>query len=431
MERQNSLLIGKINLTERFELGNSDLEFNFSRPTPTGGWLTPLAASQRLRDQMPVTERWAYFDHAAVAPLPTPSARAIACYAEQASEQGDVPWMSWATQVESLRKTACQFLSADIDELALVHNTTHGISLVAEGFPWLDGDNVVIPDNEFPSNSLPWVALARRGVELRRVTVDPSGVIDLNRLNQAIDGRTRIVSVSWVGFASGYRLDVAAVAELVHRGGALLMLDAIQGLGAFPIDVRQVQVDFLCADGHKWMLGPEGAGLLYIRKHHLELLQPLGIGWNSLASSGFDPHAQKLKSSAARYEGGSTNMPGMIGLGSSLTLLAALHQAAPDSSPVAEQVLANVNDLAERLRSADFTVHLPAQTKYQSGILGITWGTPVVPEQALIDARKYCLQTGVVLSVRGGRLRASTHAYNNLDDIERLVDALVKFRRSI
>ncbi len=195
---------------------------------------------------MPVTERFAYFDHAAVAPLPALSAKAIAYYAEQASEQGDVPWLTWATQAESLRKTACEFIGADIEELALVHNTTHGIGLVAEGFPWCAGDNVVVPDNEFPSNSLPWGALARRGVELRRVSVDPSGVIDLNRLNQAIDGRTRIVSVSWVGFASGYRLDVAAVAELVHRGGALLMLDAIQGLGAFPIDVRQVQVDFLC-----------------------------------------------------------------------------------------------------------------------------------------------------------------------------------------
>jgi cysteine desulfurase/selenocysteine lyase len=380
---------------------------------------------------MPVSERWAYFDHAAVAPLPAPSAKAIADYAQQASEQGDVPWMTWATQVESLRKTASSFIGADVDELALVPNTTHGIGLVAEGFPWRAGDNVVIPDNEFPSNSLPWGALARRGVELRRVSVDPAGEIDLNRLNQSIDGRTRIVSVSWVGFASGYRVEVAAVAELVHRRGALLMLDAIQGLGAFPIDVRQTQVDFLCADGHKWLLGPEGAGLLYICQRHLDLLQPLGIGWNSLASNGFDPHAQKLKVSAARYEGGSTNMPGMIGLGSSLDLLAGLHQAASDSSPVSEQVLANVNRLAERLRSADFSVHLPARTEHQSGILGITWGTPVVPERALIDARKYCLTTGVVLSVRGGRLRASTHAYNNLDDIERLVDSLVTFRRSI
>ncbi len=389
---------------------------------------SPTAAGQLLRDQMPVSVQFAYFDHAAVAPLPAPSAAAIAKYARQASEQGDVPWLTWSAQVESLRAAAAAFLGAATDEVALVANTTHGIGLVAEGFPWKSGENVVVPDNEFPSNLLPWGALARRGVELRRVPVDPSGVVDLGRLNQAIDAHTRIVSVSWVGFASGYRVDVAAIADVVHQRGALLMLDAIQGLGAFPIDVRQTQVDFLCADGHKWLLGPEGAGLLYIRQQHLDLLQPLGIGWNSLASSGFDPHSQLLKKNAARYEGGSTNMPGMIGFGSSLKLLAGLHQTTSRSSPLAEQVLANASLMAQQLRSADFTVHLPEQREHQSGIVGITWGDPAVPESTLAAARKHCLADGVVLSVRGGRLRASTHAYNNVDDIERLVEALVNFR---
>lgn len=397
-------------------------------PNPLDSSPPPLTAGQQLRMQMPVAKRLAYFDHAAVAPLPAPCAKAIACYAEQASEQGDVPWLSWSTKVESLRKTASEFLRANTDEVALVNNTTHGISLVAEGYPWHAGDNVVIPDNEFPSNSLPWGALSRRGVELRRVSVDTSGTLDLRLLSQAIDARTRIVSVSWVGFISGYRIDVEAVAELVHRRGALLMLDAIQGLGAFPIDVRKTQVDFLCADGHKWMLGPEGAGLLYVAKRHLDLLQPLGIGWNSLASNGFDPHAQTLKASASRYEGGSTNMPGMIGLGASLQLLAELHQSENELSPVANQILTNVRLLAERLRSAAFTVQLPASPDHQSGILGITWGTSPVPDSALIAARKHCLAAGVVLSVRGGRLRASTHAYNNVEDIERLVEALVEFR---
>lgn len=397
-----------------------------STPSPT-----VTTARNRLRQLMPVAKQYAYFDHAAVAPLPTPAVAAITTYAQQASQQGDVPWPSWSAGVAALRSTAAKFIGADNDEVALVNNTTQGIGLVAEGYPWQAGDNVVIPDNEFPSNALPWSALARRGVELRRVPVGPSGKLELSRLEDAIDGRTRIVSVSWVGFASGFRIDVGEVAELVHRHGALFMLDAIQGLGAFPIDVRATHVDFLCADGHKWLLGPEGAGILYIRAEHLDRLQPLGIGWNSLAASGFDPHSQQLKTSAARYEGGSTNMPGMLGFGASFQLLSELHQDAGGSdaaSPIAQSVLYNVASLAEQLRSADFSVNVPAEPRHQSGIVGINWGTSAVDESQLIAARKHCLAAGVVLSVRGGRVRASAHAYNDAEDIQRLVTALKEFR---
>src|SRR5690606_37199505 len=133
---------------------------------------------------------------------------------------------------------------------------------VAEGFPWREGDNVVTLADEFPANLYPWMNLKSRGVEARLVPTD-DGRVDLDRLNAACDDRTRIVSVSWVGFASGWRNDVAAVAEIAHRRGAYFFLDAIQGLGAFPIDARAAGVDFLAADGHKWMLGPEGAGVFY------------------------------------------------------------------------------------------------------------------------------------------------------------------------
>lgn len=408
------------------------------------------SAAEQMRSQMPVTEKFAYFDHAAVAPLTAPAAAAISQYAKQAAEQGDLPWASWDLALSRLRAVAAEFLGAGEDEVALVPNTTYGIGLVAEGFPWQAGDNVVIPDNEFPSNSLPWSRLARLGVELRQVAVEPTGEVDLSKLSKAIDERTRIVSISWVGFVSGYRIDVGEVAELVHSRGGLLMLDAIQGLGAFEIDVNATGVDFLAADGHKWMLGPEGAGLLYVRKKHLDLLEPLGVGWGSLAGDSFAPGSVVLKTSAARYEGGSANMPGMIGFGQSLNLLQQLHRSTspqsssqsqpPSHSPLSEAVLANLETLAERLRQADFRVYLPEQTSRRSGILGISWpasanttgnsGAADVPESVALAARKHCIAADVVLSVRGGRLRASTHAYNNEHDIQRLVDALVDFRKT-
>ncbi len=392
---------------------------------------------EQLRSQMPVSRTVAYFDHAAVAPLTAPAAQAIADYAAQARDQGDLPWLDWSATVARLRTDAASLLGASPDEVALVPNTTHGIGLVAEGFPWQAGDNVVIPDNEFPSNVLAWKWLQRLGVELRRVPVDDSGKLDLSLLANAIDSRTRIVSLSWVGFSSGYRVPVGEVAELVHSRGGLFMLDAIQGLGAFEIDVAESQVDFLAADGHKWLLGPEGAGLLYVRHQHLDLLQPLGLGWNSLQSGGFDPNSSHIKNSAARYEGGSTNMPGMLGLQASLGLLKSLHELKTgpgELSPISAVILDNVQWLSEQLQRAGFEVHMPFERKHRSGIIGITWpnlssGSQSDAEKVYLAARKHCLATGVAVSVRAGRLRASTHAYNNEEDMQRLVDALVGFRK--
>jgi cysteine desulfurase/selenocysteine lyase len=400
--------------------------------TDTPSALTaPADAREQLRQQMPATKHWAYFDHAAVAPLTAPAAAAICGWAQEAAEQGDVPWPAWAKAVEALRRNSAQFLGADESEIALIHNTTHGIGLVAEGFPWQPGDNVVVPDNEFPSNLLPWSLLKGRGVELRKVPVGPSGEMELSRLHSVMDRRTRIVSVSWVGFASGYRLDVAEVAEVVHQAGALLMLDAIQGLGAFRLDVRASGVDFLAADGHKWMLGPEGAGLFYIRQEHLDLLRPVGVGWGSLATAGFDPNSQALKQSAARYEGGSTNMPGMLGLAQSFRLLSQLHGPQGSSSPLSDAILENVQLLCDRLRRLDFNVHLPRHTDHRSGIIGIDWKDTPFDESLALAARKSCLAAGVALSVRSGRLRVSTHAYNDEQDIDRLAEALVRFRKQL
>ena len=199
-----------------------------------------------------------------MAPLPERTRAAVTRWADQAATEGDTVWPNWSKRVEQCRALAARLIHAEPAEIALVHSTTEGITLVAEGYPWQSGDNVVTLDDEFPSNQYPWLNLASRGVETRRVpTVD--GRVDLDRLADACDARTRIVTVSWVGYASGYRVNLDQVAELAHRKGALLFLDAIQGLGVFPLDVQKTPIDFLAADGHKWLFGPEGAGLFYFR----------------------------------------------------------------------------------------------------------------------------------------------------------------------
>ncbi len=378
-----------------------------------------------FRSEMPVTNEHAYFDHAAVAPLPAAAAERLRRFADQASRSGDKHWMEWSLNVARLRTAAAQLLGASEREVALVPNTTIGINLVAEGFPWKSGDNLIVPDNEFPSNLLAWKNLKRRGVEVRMLPVPDSGRVSLDGLTELMDGRTRLVALSWVGFVSGFRLDLCKIAEAVHDRGSLLFVDAIQGLGAFPINVHDAQIDFLAADGHKWMLGPEGAGLLYIAEKHLERIEPMLLGWNSLVDGGFDPRSSILKSSAARYEGGSYNMAGLLAFEASLDILLRLGTNHADS-PIASAILENVATIANQLDEQGFEVRVPA-ADHRSGILTATWEGAELPH--LNAARKHCIEQNVILSVRAGRIRIATHAYNNAEDIDRLVAALVEARQ--
>lgn len=371
-----------------------------------------------FRRQMPVSERWAYFDHAAVAPLSGPAAKAMQEWIGDLTENGDVGWSQWEAHVEEVRRKGATLLGADPAEIALIRNTTEGISLVAEGFPWQAGDNVVTLADEFPSNVYPWLNLVSRGVETRRVPVD-LGRVDLARLAEACDRRTRLIAVSWVGYASGGRNDVNELVELARAKGAYLFLDAIQGLGVFPIDVRTTPVDFLAADGHKWLLGPEGAGLLFVRREHLDLLRPLGVGWNSVVQAHNFTHIEtRWKPSAARYEGGTANMAGIMGLGASLDLLARFG-AGPDSTTLADQVL-DLTDLAcDRLKSIGANIASDRDPRHASGIVSFE-----MPGQSPAHIRQKCQRRGVALGARAGRVRISPHAYNDADDVDKLIDAL-------
>jgi selenocysteine lyase/cysteine desulfurase len=376
-------------------------------PAPSDRW-------DRFREQMPVCDRWAYLDHAAVAPLSGPAGEAIAGWLREATDEGATVWPAWSRGVERARAAGARLLGAATEEIALVHSTTEGINLVAEGYRWQPGDNVVTLADEFPSNQYPWLNLADRGVETRRLPTD-EGRLNPAALAAACDDRTRIVSLSWVGYATGFRHDLAAVAEVVHDRGALLFVDAIQGLGVFPLDVARTPIDFLAADGHKWLLGPEGAGLFYVRREHLARLRPLGVGWNSVVHAHDFTHIDlDLKPSAARYEGGTQNMAGFLGLAASLELL-----LEHGTEAIAARVLAIADLAVDRLQSLGARVVSCREDERRSGIVAFE-----LPGADPVDVRRRCLQAGVVVSCRAGRLRISPHAYNNDDDIGRLIEVL-------
>ena len=365
--------------------------------------------------EFPVAEHWAYFDHAAVAPLPRRSATALRAWVDDQEQNGVVHWPEWGAKVEQARRDSARLINADPEEIAFIANTTQGIGLVAEGFPWRPGDSVVTAAEEYPSNLIPWMNLAARGVSVRLVPTRPDGRIDVADLADAIDDSTRVLTISHVEFASGFRNDLGALAEVCQRRGVALFVDAIQGLGPLTIDVRATPIDFLAADGHKWLLGPEGAGLLYIKRDWIDRLRAIGVGWKSVVSDyNSDGVEFTMKPDASRWEGGTFAMAPLQAFAQSLSLF---HEVGPQV--VSERILDRAAAVRDLARSAGWRVHGSTRPEDVAGIVAI--------EKPGVDPNAFALgvrERRIALACRRGRVRISPHIYNNADDLDRLGEAL-------
>ena len=366
-----------------------------------------------FRAQFPITEQWAFFDHAAVSPIPLRAVAAMSAYSDEIARNGIATILTWVQRLAHVRSLAAKLINAPtVDDILFVPNTTIGIGLIAEGFPWQPGDNVVLPAEEYPSNLYPWMNLAKRGVEV--IAVPSQGNrIEIDDIAAAITPRTRLLSISAVEFASGFRNDLDRLGELCRSRGIFFFVDAIQALGAFPIDVQKSGIDALAADGHKWMLAPEGAGFGYIRREWVERLHPIGVGAHSVVNP-FDYHVTdfQLKPHAGRWEGGALNVPGLSALGSSLELFEDVGHPA-----IASKILELTDYLCERVPSRGWRVF--SDRAAPSGIVAIMHLT--IPSKV---AMKACREAGVIVNSRAERLRVSPHAYNTTEEIDRLLAAL-------
>jgi selenocysteine lyase/cysteine desulfurase len=366
-----------------------------------------------FRSEMPVTRRWAFLDHAAVAPLTARARQTLAAWAEDLADNGVTATSAWTRRVEEARQLAARLLDAAPEDVAFVKNTSEGVGIVAEGFPWKPGDNVVTAAEEYPANVFPWKNLADRGVEVRLVG-SRGARVDVDDLRAALDGRTRLVTLSFVEFASGFRNDLDAVGALCRERGIAFFVDAIQGLGVLPLSVARTPIDFLAADGHKWLLGPEGAGLLYVRREWVGRLRAVDIGWNSVVDSlHFDSGNFRLKPHAGRWESGSLNVGGVAALGASVGLLL---EAGVEA--VAGRMRELTEHLCERARRACVEVYSSRRSGEWSGIVSLV--PPAGADLRLLVER--CRRAGVVITRRAGRLRVSPHCYNTTDELDRLVE---------
>jgi selenocysteine lyase/cysteine desulfurase len=321
-------------------------------------------------------------------------------------------WQAWEETYAAVRRSLAQLLNADPGEIAFAKNTSEGISIFANGLEWQPGDEVVSIEGEFPANYYPWKALERRGVVLRLVPTE-QGRVSQESILRALTSHTRVVAISFVQYLSGFRLDLEKLGQACAAHGCLLFVDAIQGLGAFPVDVKRANIAGLAADSHKWMLGPEGSALLFVNRQIMERIAPSEVGWTSVRHWGdFSRRDLTWRDDARRYECGTLNTVGVYGLGAAVNLL--LEVGIPN---IAERVL----DLTDRLRSGllaqGHSVFGPRAREEASGIVSF------VPRQGgaerLLDR---FLAHRVQVAARLGMVRISPHFYNTEEEIDRVLE---------
>jgi len=370
-----------------------------------------------LQEEFPITENRIFFDHAKVSPLPNRVRQAVNAFVEDTSLFGTLNYSDWMAKVESVRASFARLIHADVSEVAFVKNTSDGISIVANGLDWKPGDNVVIPDIEFPANVYPWWNLKRLGVETHFVPAIDGRVL-FDDLVARVDSRTRILSVSSVECNSGFRCDLNRIGTFCKEKGILFCVDAIQSLGVLPMDVKRDHIDFLAADGHKWLLSVEGLGGFYISAKAMEKIHPAVVGWNSVINAyDFMNYDFTLRPDAQRFEEGSFNTMSIMAFGAALSLF---HEVGVDN--IERHVMSLGDRIIEGLQRRNFKILNSVIPEERSGSISFNG------EMDLQKFSDYAADNQVSLTMRNGMVRLSPHFYNGESEIDRFFDLLDRFR---
>jgi cysteine desulfurase / selenocysteine lyase len=370
-----------------------------------------------LRDLFPITKRYTYLNHAAVSPLPLPTLEAVEAQLRDVHENGSVNFRNWLTVKEQARRLLASLLGARPEQVAFMRNTSDALSTVANGLTWRTGDNIVTFRGEFPSNIYPWLRIRDVfGVELR-MCEERDGRIDFEDLEKLIDQKTRVVTISHVQFASGFRMDLERLGRLARQHDALLVVDTIQALGVLPVDVEAELVDAAAGAGHKWLMAPEGVGYLYLSDRARERIQPTLVGWISVPEpEDFHDLEQGWNQGTLAWETGTGPAALIHGLNASLELLTALGVA-----QTARHLKQLTDHLCERLRGKlSYKVVSSRLPREKSQIVCIRHQGGLEAMAVYSHLKK---QT-IITAPRGDRLRIAPHLYNTREEIDELVDSL-------
>ena len=367
--------------------------------------------------EFPIREHCLYLDHAAVCPLPRPVAEAMRQRIADQERTGLDNHEQWRNNQLTCRHMGSQLIGCGPEDISIIRSTSEGLSMVAEGLSWKKGDQVLVGEEEFAANAAPWLHLARKGVRVVRYP-QADGRVDPAQIARQLTSKTRLVAVSWVAFHTGWIAPLAEIGRLCRDHGCLLVVDAIQGLGVLPMDMRGLGIDAVVADGHKWLLGPEGAGLLATTPELRSQLQPVLSGWRNVDRQPGDFFLDRLAfvEDGRRFEPGASNGIGIAGLAAGLDLITSVER---------ENVQARVESLARMLTriliAHGWDVYSPGSGQPVAGIVaGRPRGAPAREAHRRLSERR------VVCSVRQGLVRFSPHFYITRGELEALDRILEK-----
>jgi cysteine desulfurase/selenocysteine lyase len=367
---------------------------------------------EEVRQNFPITKNRVYLNHASYSPLPKPVKDAMQKNIEEYSEYGTTG------ERDNGKANFAKLINATDNEVALVQNTSTGLNIIANMLDYAEGSNVVTTDLEYPSVIYPWKR-KRLGVDIRYVK-NREGRIFLDDLEKAVDDKTVAVAISHVEYMNGFKFDLKAVSEIARKHGAYLIVDAIQSVGAMPVNVKRDDIDFLTASCYKWMLGPLGIGYMYVRKELIEKFEPPFIGWASVKPEVFETidfweiYDLRLSETASRFEVGSPSYVSMAGAAAALKLL-----LDAEMENVEKRILKLTDHLIETLSEQGIKFQTPLEPQYRSGIVNFLIDKPKETAEKL--GKK-----GIIVSARSHGIRVSPHFYNTEEEIDKLVEETTK-----
>lgn len=369
-----------------------------------------------IRSLFPATQIYAYLNSAAVSPIPTTTGEAVGRQLADVALHGSAHYQDWVDTKNRARALVADMLRVRSDQVAFVRNTSDGFASIANGLSWRTGDNIVSFEREFPANFYPWRRIRDEyGVELR-LCPERDGRIDMDEMVALIDADTKIVAISAVQYASGYRADLERLGRAARAVDALFCVDIIQGFGAMPFDLPAQFVDAACGASHKWLCSPEGCGIIYLSDRARDRIKPTLVGWISVETPwDFEDREQAFKSTALAWESGTGCAALFYGLEASLKLL---HEAGTGN--IATYLNGLSDQLCDRLGGKNYDVISSREPRERSQIVCIKHRDGITPNQ--IAARLE--SEGVIVSPRGDRLRIAPHFYNNEEDLEKLIECL-------
>jgi len=376
----------------------------------------PTIDIARYRELFPVTRELVHFNHAGVSPVSTRVTSAMTQFLDLSARTATLHYDEMEARAEGAREKFARLVGADIEEVAFVKNTSEGLARFANGLPLREGDRIVTTNLEYPSNVYPWWHLRRRGIETLMVK-HREGRIDLDEIEKALAPPTRLLAISSVEFGNGFRNDLETLGKICRRLDIWFCVDAIQSVGLIDLDVKRCGIDFISADGHKWLLSIEGVGAMYISRRVLEEVDPVNVGWKSVVNRGdYFNYDLRFPRSALKFEEGSLNLCSLWGFDAALDLI---HEVGVPA--IERRVMTLLDRLIAGLNLRGFPVTSPLGPGERSGIL--TFGPAPGKEDAKALVARL-RRARFITAERAGAVRVSPHFYNSEEEIDRFLETL-------